>query len=177
VILSSRRPIGQRPPNRPGGFFRQGQLTRRIRCLCHGVVKSLSSVAHRGNQGETRGKPGQGNQDRLSTCPASFDLATARAGSSAACHCGAKEQDEYLTPEPWRSHWTSTTWQEYLRAGETEARLTVIRQRTHTGRPLGTEEFIQDLEKAAQRRIALQKRGPREKIVTDRRQGELTFDP
>jgi hypothetical protein len=28
-----------------------------------------------------------------------------------------------------------------------------------------------------QRRIALQKRGPREKNVTDRRQGELTFDP
>jgi hypothetical protein len=22
--------------------------------------------------------------------------------SSAACHCGAKEQNEYLTPEPWR---------------------------------------------------------------------------
>lgn len=80
-------------------------------------------------------------------------------------------------PEPWRSHWTSTTRQEYLSAGETEARLAVIRQRTHTGRPLGTEEFIQDLEKATQRRIALQKRGPREKIVTDRRQGELSFDP
>jgi hypothetical protein len=41
----------------------------------------------------------------------------------------------------------------------------------------GTGEFIQDLEKATQRRIALQKRGPREKIVTDRRQRELTFDP
>ena len=82
-----------------------------------------------------------------------------------------------LTPESWRSHGTSTTWQEYLSAGETEARLAVIRQRTHTGRPLGTGEFIQDLEKATQRRISLQRRGPREKIVTDRRQGELTFDP
>jgi hypothetical protein len=78
-------------------------------------------------------------------------------------HRGAKEQDEYLTPDPWGSHWTSTTWQEYLSAGETEARLAVIRQRTHTGRPLGTEDFIQDLEKATQRRIALHKRGPREK--------------
>ena len=97
--------------------------------------------------------------------------------SSAACHCGAKEQDEYLTPEPWRSHWTSTTLQEYLSAGETEAGLAVIRQRTHTGRLLGTDEFIQDLEKVTQRPIALHKRGPREKLVTDRRQGELTFDP
>ena len=38
------------------------------------------------------------------------------------------------------------------------------------------QEFIQDLEKMTQHRIALQKRGPREKIVTDRSQGELTFD-
>jgi hypothetical protein len=36
---------------------------------------------------------------------------------------------------------------------------------------------LRNLEKATQRRLALQKRGPREKIVTDRRQGELTFDP
>jgi putative transposase len=97
--------------------------------------------------------------------------------SSAACHCAAKEHDDSLTLETWRKQWTPTTWREYLRAGETEARLAVIRQRTHTGRPLGTQEFIQDLEKMTQRRIALQKRGPREKIATDRRQGELTFDP
>jgi hypothetical protein len=62
-------------------------------------------------------------------------------------------------------------------AGRTEARLAVIRQCTHTGGPLGTEEFIQELKRVTQRRIALQKRGPREKIVTDRRQRELTFDP
>ena len=54
--------------------------------------------------------------------------------SSAAWHCGAAEREEPLTPEPWRSHWTSTTWREYLGAGETEATLALIRQRTHTGR-------------------------------------------
>jgi hypothetical protein len=48
--------------------------------------------------------------------------------------------------------------------------------RTHTGRPLGHAELIQSLEKAVQRRLTLQKRGPREKLVTERRQGELTFD-
>jgi hypothetical protein len=37
-----------------------------------------------------------------------------------------------------------------LFSGETEARLAVIRQRTHTGRRLGTGEFIQDREKAMQ---------------------------
>jgi hypothetical protein len=53
----------------------------------------------------------------------------------------------------------------------------VIRQRTHTGPPLGNTEFIQSLEKATQRRLTLQKRGPHEKIATDQRQRELTFDP
>jgi putative transposase len=155
----------------------------------HGRYASYWNAAHQSN--------GHVWQGRYYSCPLDqshlwealryTELNPVRAGlvlgaelwpwSSAACHCGAKEQDEYLTLEPWRSHWTTTAWQKYLTAGETEARLAVIRQRTHTGRPLGTEQFIQDLEKAMQRRIALQKRGPREKIVTDRRQRELTFDP
>ena len=43
---------------------------------------------------------------------------------------------------------------------EIESKLAAIRPtNTHTGRPLGSAEFIQYLEKA------LQKRGPREKIV------------
>jgi hypothetical protein len=66
-----------------------------------------------------------------------------------------------------RSHWTAAAWREYLGAGEMESRLAVLRQRTHTGRPLGTAEFIHSLEKAMQRRLTLQKRGPHEKIVTD----------
>ena len=36
---------------------------------------------------------------------------------------------------------------------------------------------IRSMEKIAQRRLAPQKRGPREKIVLDRSQGELTFEP
>jgi putative transposase len=62
--------------------------------------------------------------------------------SSAACHCGAKEQDESLTMEPWRSHWTRATWREYLSAGETEAKLAIIRQRTHTLLPEKNDRLI-----------------------------------
>jgi hypothetical protein len=40
-----------------------------------------------------------------------------------------------------------------------------------------TAEFIRGLEKTMHRRLTLQKRGPHETVVTDRRQGELTFDP
>jgi putative transposase len=100
-----------------------------------------------------------------------------RPWSSAAGHGGANQHDSFLALDAWRRHWTITTWREYLGEGEIESKLAVIRQRTHTGRPLGTAEFIQDLEKALQRQLALQKPGPREKIVTDQRQRQLTFDP
>jgi hypothetical protein len=61
-------------------------------------------------------------------------------------------------------------WREYLGAGEMEARLAVIRQRKHTGPPLRTAEFIQRLEETTQRWLTLQKRGPHETIVINRRQ-------
>ena len=97
--------------------------------------------------------------------------------SSAHSHCGTKAADNWLAWDMWRSHWTVPAWRTYLMAGETESNLATIRQRTHTGRPLGNAEFVHNLEKIAQRRLAPQKRGPREKIVTDRSQGELTFEP
>ncbi len=60
---------------------------------------------------------------------------------------------------------------------EMETQLAAPRQRAHTGRPWGSAEFIHCLEKARQRGLAQQKRGPREKIVTDRSQPEFIFEP
>ena len=77
------------------------------------------------------------------------------------------KHDASLALDAWRRHWTVTTWRQYLGEGEIESKLAVIRQRTRTGRPLGTAEFIQGLEKPTQPQLALQKRGPREKIVPD----------
>jgi putative transposase len=82
------------------------------------------------------------------------------AWSSAASHCTANERDEFLALDAWGRHWTAGTWREYLAEGELESKLAVIRQRTHTGRPLGSAEFVQDLEKATQRQLTLQKRDP-----------------
>ena len=73
--------------------------------------------------------------------------------------------------------WAPSKWRNYLAAGESESRLAVIRQRTHTGLPLGSAEFVHSMERLAQRRLAPQKRGPREKVVIDRSQGELAFEP
>ena len=97
--------------------------------------------------------------------------------SSAATHCGTKTTDDSLTLEMWRDRWAASAWREYLAAGETESRLAIIRQRTHTGRPLGSAAFIQGLEKIAQRRLTPQKQGRREGIVIDRSQSELPFEP
>ena len=98
------------------------------------------------------------------------------AWSSAASHCGTQAADEWLSLERWRAHWTARSWREYLAAGEMESQLAVIRQRTHTVRPWGSAEFVHGLEKTTQRRLAPQKRGPREKIVTDRSQSEFKFE-
>ena len=94
-----------------------------------------------------------------------------------ASHCGAKAADEWLSLERWRARWTASSWRKYLAAGEMESQLAGLRQRTHTGRPCGSAEFVHGLEKTTQRRLAPLKRGPREKIVTDRSQPEFTFEP
>jgi putative transposase len=85
----------------------------------HGRYASYWNAAHQSN--------GHVWQGRYYSCPLDqshlwealryTELNPVRAGlvlgaelwpwSSAACHCGAKEQDEYLTLEPWRSRWTN----------------------------------------------------------------------
>jgi hypothetical protein len=58
-----------------------------------------------------------------------------------------------------QNHWTTASWREYLAAGETETELASIRQCTHTGRPLGTQEFVHALEESMDRRLVPQKGG------------------
>ena len=53
--------------------------------------------------------------------------------------------------------------------------MAAIRRCTYTGRPLGTAEFIKELEQKTRRRLALQKGGRPRKLTEDTRQGELTF--
>jgi len=96
--------------------------------------------------------------------------------SNAAIHCGARtDDDEYLAQEIWRSRWTASAWRDYLEIEEIESTLAVIPQRTHTGRSLRSAEFIHGLEKETQRRLMQQRRGPREKIVTDRKPRRTHF--
>ena len=97
-------------------------------------------------------------------------------GTSAATHCGVGAVDSWLEMGAWKDRWNISSWQEYLKAGNAESEITAIRQCTHTGRPLGTEEFIRTLEGQMQRQLAPQKGGRPGKSVEATRQCELIFD-
>jgi putative transposase len=97
--------------------------------------------------------------------------------SSAATHCGTQIGNEILNMGIWRNHWTTNAWRQYLAAGEMESNLAEIRQCTHTGRPLGSTEFVQTLEGSMKRRLAPQKGGRPPKARLDARQSELAFEP
>jgi putative transposase len=97
--------------------------------------------------------------------------------SSAATHCGATAPDGLLTLEPWTERWDVSSWREYLLAGETEEELLSVRQSTHTGRPLGSQEFVWELEKATERKLAPRKGGRPARQTDDERQSEFSFEP
>jgi putative transposase len=66
--------------------------------------------------------------------------------SSAAAHCGAVAPDTLMEMERWQKRWTVAEWRAHLAAGETSTDVTALRQYTHTGRPLGSAEFVAALE-------------------------------
>jgi hypothetical protein len=103
--------------------------------------------------------------------------AQAWAWSSAAAHCAVVQADRFLSTELWQNHWTNASWREYLAAGETETELARIRRCTHTGRPLGTQEFVHALEESTDRRLVPQKGGRPAKPRPDKRQSDLDFGP
>lgn len=74
------------------------------------------------------------------------------AWSSAAAHCGI-HQDPILSPLP--ELWPPRTphWSKWLTDRENEAFLTRIRLHTRTGRPIGHDQFVRDLESTLGRRI------------------------
>ena len=95
--------------------------------------------------------------------------------SSAAVHCAAGPDPGWLSLGLWKNHWSAESWKAFLRAKEEESALTAIRVSTHTGRPLGTAEFVHALERTTQRLLAPQKRGRRPRPVADPIQNALSL--
>jgi putative transposase len=65
-------------------------------------------------------------------------------------------------------------WEQYLEQAESADVLSALRRATHTGRPLGTAEFVADLEKLTARPLAPQKGGRPKKAAPDLRQLEFS---
>jgi REP-associated tyrosine transposase len=96
--------------------------------------------------------------------------------SSAGAHCGTAQPDLELETHAWEKQWNSITWKEYLSEPNAEAEAEAIRQSTHTGRPLGTPEFIESLEKTTGRVLSAQKGGRPSKQAASTNQQLFSFD-
>jgi REP element-mobilizing transposase RayT len=96
--------------------------------------------------------------------------------SSAAAHCAAVPDSDCLAMQLWQSQWNAASWRAFLEVKESGSELAVIRLSTHTGRPLGTAEFVHALERSTQRPLAPQKRGRRPQAIADPRQSVLRLD-
>jgi putative transposase len=95
--------------------------------------------------------------------------------SSAAAHCIPDTSDRTLEMERWRKRWTVAEWAEYLAAAESATDVSALRQCTHTGRPLGTAEFVARLEQTTLRRLAPRKGGRPKNTAADSAQEDFAF--
>ena len=94
--------------------------------------------------------------------------------SSAAAHCNGEASDRLLEMERWLQRWTTAEWKSYMAAGDSLNEVGELRQCTHTGRPMGSAEFVTRLEQATSRRLAPRK-GGRPKNPTADTQSDLGF--
>jgi putative transposase len=95
--------------------------------------------------------------------------------SSAAAHCGLAPADGLLEMERWGKRWTAAEWREHLAEGESASDVTALRQYTHTGRPLGSAEFVAALEHSTLRPLIPRKAGRPKKPIPDSKQDGFVF--
>jgi putative transposase len=71
--------------------------------------------------------------------------------SSARAHLGGEDAMSLLAQEEWKRCWTSDEWARILERDDEERN--DIREATYGGRPLGSSEFVAELEKFLGRRL------------------------
>jgi putative transposase len=86
--------------------------------------------------------------------------------SSARIHVGGG-WDGLVDVGLWAARWTLTEWREFLAATEFERESDAIRHSTHSGRPLGSANFVKRLETALARPLAARQGGrPKKKEMS-----------
>ncbi len=96
------------------------------------------------------------------------------AWSSAAAHCGGSDAHLLLDAAFWTAAWTAASWKQFL-SDEAESDIDRIRSHTHTGRPLGSEPFVREMERTLSRALAPQKGGRPRKPARDATQELFDF--
>jgi len=94
--------------------------------------------------------------------------------SSAAAHCGLASPEPILEMERWRKRWAVAEWRQFLAERESATEVRELRHSTHTGRPLGSQEFMAAVEELTSRRLVSRKGGRPSKVARDARQLSFT---
>jgi REP-associated tyrosine transposase len=79
--------------------------------------------------------------------------------SSAAAHVDEQAESEILNLRKWYRRTSSEQWRAKLAEGLTAEQMDLLHLRTHTGRPLGSDNFVSKLETALGRRLRPLPRG------------------
>ncbi len=88
------------------------------------------------------------------------------AWSSATAHVEGADPTGVLDLDRWRRFWQPHRWRDALRERQDDETCALLRLRTHTGRPLGTDRFIAKLETKLGRRLRPLNRGRPRKIAS-----------
>jgi putative transposase len=91
--------------------------------------------------------------------------------SSARIHLGGG-WDGLVDLAPWSERWTLDEWREFLSATEFERESEAIRRSTHSGRPLGSPQFVERLEGELARPLQARHGGRPKKKSASRETGQ-----
>ena len=94
--------------------------------------------------------------------------------SSAAAHGGFVLPDSTLEMTGWSARWTAAEWVGFLDGRESGTEVDDLRRSTHTGRPLGSAEFVAALEKSQMRPLAARKAGRHKNATCESSQMSLS---
>jgi len=97
--------------------------------------------------------------------------------SSARAHVTGSDASALLNMAEWREHYTAERWRETLRTSlDEEAFQERLRLATMTGRPFGSGQFVEDLERSANRRLRPGRAGRPRKAEVSAEQGQLGLE-
>jgi putative transposase len=74
--------------------------------------------------------------------------------SSAAAHTARRAPQALLSVENWSASWPPELWESMIAVPDDPNQMNCLRHNTHTGRPLGSAEFIDSLEVLSGKRLS-----------------------